>query len=177
MVKKARFLAAFFLFLGMSAHGAGLKPDTVLECTSVSLEGLDKITARVLSLDATVKNPVKFQNLTLTVQRCLMTPADEPYEVAAFLEITETNTEIKNAPVFSGWMFASSPSLSTLDHPIYDVWLKHDQKERSALKPPPVETVKADPVQPKEEVAETDTSDEAQEDHSTSEEASEEVND
>ena len=135
MAKRANLFFLASLVLSASAQGASLNPQTVLECKSVSLEGLNKINARVFSLDVAVNEPAKFENLTILAQRCLMTPAEEPYEVAVYLEIHATNPEAKNVPVFSGWMFASSPSLSAMEHPIYDVWVNYDQKERDALVP------------------------------------------
>ncbi len=87
------------------------------------LEGLDKITARVSKVEVPVGAPVQFGTLAIRVRDCEKSPPEDTPESAAFLEIDETRPgEIRNR-VFSGWMFASSPALSALEHPVYDVTL------------------------------------------------------
>jgi hypothetical protein len=87
------------------------------------LEGLDKITARVSKFEAPVGAPVQFGTLAIRVRDCEKSPPEDTPESAAFVEIDETRPgEVRNR-VFSGWMFASSPALSALEHPVYDVTL------------------------------------------------------
>lgn len=88
------------------------------------LQGLDKITARVSRFDAPVDQPVRFGTLLITVRACLKRPPEEPPEIAAFLEIDKMRAGTSSAAtkqVFSGWMFASSPAISALEDPVYDV--------------------------------------------------------
>ncbi len=85
------------------------------------LQGLDKITARVSKFEAAVGSPVRFGNLSIRVRDCEKAPPEDPPESAAFLEIDELRPGEDRVRVFSGWMFASSPALSALEHPIYDV--------------------------------------------------------
>ena len=88
------------------------------------LQGLDKITARVSRFDAPVDKRVQFGSLTIRVRGCEKNPPEESPESAAFLEIDELRPGEDTARrVFSGWMFASSPALSALEHPVYDVVL------------------------------------------------------
>ncbi len=91
------------------------------------LQGLDKITARVVSVYATLGLPTYFGTLEIVVRSCRKTPPTEPPESAAFLEIRElppaADRERPPIEVFSGWMFASSPAVSALEHPIYDLWV------------------------------------------------------
>lgn len=92
---------------------------------AVVLQGLDKVTARVRKLYVPLGEPHVFGPLEITARACLETPPTEPPESAAFLEIRELDL-VENdapAPVFSGWMFASSPALSAMTHPVYDVWV------------------------------------------------------
>jgi hypothetical protein len=91
----------------------------------VKLRSLDKITARSMSFEAEVGATVKFGGLYIKVQACRKAPPIEQPESAAFLQIWEASTadERDSDWVFSGWMFASSPGLSFMDHPIYDVWV------------------------------------------------------
>jgi hypothetical protein len=88
------------------------------------IEGLDKITARVSKFEAPVGASVRFGTLSIHVRDCEKNPPEETPESAAFLEIDEIRPgEDKARRLFSGWMFASSPALSALKHPVYDVTL------------------------------------------------------
>ena len=87
------------------------------------LEGLDKITARVSKFEAPVGAAVQFGTLAIRVRDCEKSPPEDKPESAAFVEIDETRTGEVRTRVFSGWMFASSPALSALEHPVYDVIL------------------------------------------------------
>ena len=57
------------------------------------------------------------------MRRCHKTPPEEPPESAAFLEIVDVRPDSPEVLLFSGWMFASSPAISALEHPVYDVWV------------------------------------------------------
>ena len=94
-----------------------------LEGTAAVLQGLDKVTARVSRFEAPVGHTVAFNRLRITVRACRKRPPEEPPESAAFLEIDDVhpNGEIKR--VYSGWMFASSPAIAAMEHPVYDVWV------------------------------------------------------
>jgi hypothetical protein len=89
------------------------------------LQGLDKTTARIATIDAPVGKTVRYQNLLITARACLKHPPEETPESAAFLEIDELPPDagpgVKAERIFSGWMFASSPALSALENPVYDV--------------------------------------------------------
>ncbi|MDW8342561.1 MAG: DUF2155 domain-containing protein [Geminicoccaceae bacterium] len=88
------------------------------------LRALDKVTARVSTLEAPVDATTRFGTLLVTPRACLVAPPIDPPERAAFLEIREIDRRSGRELLrFSGWMFASSPGLSALEHPIYDVWL------------------------------------------------------
>ena len=87
------------------------------------LRALDKVTARVEELDIPVNQPYKFGTLLITVRACRMTPPEETPEAAAFLEVSEFKPGSDGTPVFRGWMFASSPALSAMEHPVYDIWV------------------------------------------------------
>jgi hypothetical protein len=113
------FLAAALLAITMWAPAtAEMTPEPV-----AVLQGLDKITARVSKFEASVGTPVQFGTLAVRVRDCEKSPPEDPPESAAFLEIDEKRTGETRTRVFSGWMFASSPALSALEHPVYDVIL------------------------------------------------------
>jgi hypothetical protein len=90
---------------------------------SAIMGGLDKITARISRFRAPVGQTVKFGTLAITARECYTRPPTEPPENAAFLEIVDVRPDAQPVPIFSGWMFASSPALSALEHPVYDVWV------------------------------------------------------
>lgn len=87
------------------------------------LQGLDKVTARVSTIDAPVGDSVKFGALEIIARTCDKRPPEETPESAAFLDIWEVKQGEPAISVFRGWMFASSPALSALEHPVYDVWV------------------------------------------------------
>jgi len=88
------------------------------------LKGLDKITARVSTLDVPVGGTVAFGTLRIRLDTCHKRPPEETPETTAFLEIDEVRPgEDTSTRLFTGWMFASSPALSALEHPVYDVWV------------------------------------------------------
>jgi hypothetical protein len=88
-----------------------------------TLQGLDKISARVSTIEAPVGSSVQFGSLSITVRDCEASrPEDQP-ENAAFLQIYESTPGEEKKRLFSGWMFSSSPALSGLEHPVYDVTL------------------------------------------------------
>ena len=89
----------------------------------VVLRTLDKVTARVSTIYAPVGGTIHFGALDITVDVCDKRPPEEPPESAAFLEIVEKRPEQTPTGVFQGWMFASSPGLSPLQHPVYDLWV------------------------------------------------------
>lgn len=97
--------------------------DMIAEPVAV-LQGLDKITARVSEIEAPVGKTVNFGTLSITVRDCERNPPEDRPESAAFLQIDEARPgENKTIRRFSGWMFAQSPALSSLEHPVYDVIL------------------------------------------------------
>lgn len=128
--------AAFFLFgLLLSAPASALDYE---DYPVVRLRTLDKITARTMTFEARVGATMKFGEIFIKVQTCRKPPPVEKSEAAAFLQVWETDTvKDESRWVFSGWMFASSPTLSAMDHPVYDVWVIDCLgKDPEALPPP-----------------------------------------
>lgn len=95
----------------------------------VKIRALDKVTARSETLDLNIGDVLSFGSLEISVEACRKTPPIEQPESAAFLKILDypidqkTSTKKEAVTAFSGWMFASSPGLSSMDHPIYDIWV------------------------------------------------------
>jgi len=87
------------------------------------LQSLDKTSARTMVFEANVGSTVRFGSLYIKIQACRKAPPIEAPEAAAFLQVWETEREAASKWIFSGWMFASSPALSAMEHPVYDVWV------------------------------------------------------
>ena len=120
MVRSFLFIAGVATLITIFSGGAsalGFVGDTVL------LQGMDKVTARVWPFEAPVDRAIRFGTLQIVVRKCERTPPEEPPESAAFLEIYEAKPGEDRLDLFYGWMFASSPSLNGLEHPVYDVWV------------------------------------------------------
>jgi len=82
---------------------------------------LDKVTARTGIIRLPINEPIKLGRLTLTMRSCKTAPPEAPPETSAFLEIDEERDGVSRR-LFTGWMFASSPGMHALEHPIHDVW-------------------------------------------------------
>jgi len=89
----------------------------------VVLGGLDKIAARTARFEANINEQVFYNTLIVTARTCKTRPPEEPPESAAYVDIQERKPDGTTANIFSGWMFASSPALNALEHPVYDIWV------------------------------------------------------
>lgn len=99
---------------------SALPPGTMIDQPVALLQALDKITARVRRLPIHVGQVGKFGTLSILVDACRKAPPEDSPESAAFLKIADGKSDPPQT-VFSGWMFASSPALSAMDHPVYDI--------------------------------------------------------
>jgi hypothetical protein len=118
-VQPAGLVLALLLVIAPAVTAAS---DMISEPVAV-LQGLDKITARVSEIEAPVGKTVRFGALAITVRDCEKNPPEDRPESAAFLQIDEVRPGEDNVRRFSGWMFAQSPALSSLENPVYDVIL------------------------------------------------------
>jgi hypothetical protein len=90
---------------------------------TATFEGLDKITGRIINFDVAVGETVQFGSLQLTPRICYSRPATEAANSTSFIEVNDVTFNNEYRRIFTGWMFASSPGLHAIEHPIYDVWL------------------------------------------------------
>jgi hypothetical protein len=88
-----------------------------------AFSGLDKITGRIIKFDADVGETVQFGALRIKTDACYTRPATEAANTDAFVEVDEITLQGEVKRIFSGWMFAASPGLHGVEHPIYDIWL------------------------------------------------------
>ncbi len=97
--------------------------------------GLDKITGRVTTFDVYLNETVQFGALQVTPKVCYSRDDTEAQKVDGFVEVDEITLDRKIRRIFTGWMFADSPGLNAVEHPIYDVWLT-GCKQKSDVPPP-----------------------------------------
>jgi hypothetical protein len=98
-------------------------PTQKIENKRAVFSGLDKITGRITSFDAAVDETVQFGALRVTAHVCYTRPPTEATNTDAFVEVDEVTLQGEIKRIFNGWMFAASPGLHAVEHPIYDVWL------------------------------------------------------
>jgi hypothetical protein len=90
---------------------------------SALFSGLDKITARIISFDVAIGETVQFGALQVTPRTCFTRPTTETQNTDAFIEVEEVTLQGEVRRIFTGWVFAASPGLHAVEHPIYDIWL------------------------------------------------------
>ena len=98
--------------------------------------GLDKITGRTIDFDVYVDETVRFGTLRVTPKVCYSRPTTEAAETDGFVDVEEITLDNEIKRIFSGWMFAASPGLNAVEHPVYDVWLIGCRMDSDV--PPPV---------------------------------------
>lgn len=113
-------------------------PQRIANPTAV-FSGLDKITGRIISFEVAVNETVQFGALQVTPRVCYSRPPTETPNTDAFVEVDEVTLQGEIKRIFTGWMFAASPGLHAVEHPIYDVWVtdcKGGQNPNVAEAPP-----------------------------------------
>ncbi len=114
---------AAFLLLGQASFAQSVQISNTQQTVAMNelhLRALDTLNGAATDLDVAVGQTVRFGRLEITADTCRVPEADPKADAYAFLRIRDVREE---KPRFSGWMFASSPALSALDHPRYDVWV------------------------------------------------------
>lgn len=120
---RATFAGLFGILLALPAPIPAQAAQSA-DAPGALLRGLDKITARITTFEAPLDQEVRFGTLRIIARTCRKRPPEETPEVAVFLEIEEERPGVAGRlTLFIGWMFASSPALSALEHPVYDVWV------------------------------------------------------
>ena len=125
-----------------------------------TFSGLDKITGRIINFDEEIGETVQFGALRVKTDACYTRPATEATNTDAFVEVDEITLQGEVKRIFSGWMYAASPGLHGVEHPIYDIWLTDckepqqtiataapDPASKPATPPPPAAQKKAAPKQ------------------------------
>jgi len=128
-------------------------PATKITNKKASFSGLDKITGRIINFDEDIGETVQFGALRVKTNACYTRPSTEAANTDAFVEVDEITLQGEVKRIFSGWMYAASPGLHGVEHPVYDIWLTDckvpDQTIVSAQpdppKPPPPPAAKRPP--------------------------------
>ena len=100
-----------------------------------AFSGLDKITGRITNFDVYMGETVQFGALQITPRACYSRPPTETQRTSVFIEVDQVSLKGQVQRIFTGWMFADSPALNAIDHPVYDIWLV-DCKQQSDTPPP-----------------------------------------
>lgn len=101
--------------------------------------GLDKITGITTTFEAKVGEEQRFGGLIVKADACYTSPVTEEPKTTSFVEVESIEVDDKRTKIFSGWMFAESPGLNAVEHPVYDVWLTSCRDPNAP--PPPVEVI------------------------------------
>ena len=137
-----RLLAAALLVPALAGPAAA---DKIANPVAV-FSGLDKITGRIINFDVAIGETVQFGALQVTPRACYTRPPTETTNTDAFIEVDEITLQGEIKRLFTGWMFAASPGLHAVEHPIYDVWLSDCKNPVVAQAPTPAADVT--PAQP-----------------------------
>ena len=116
MNSKYFLLIIFYFFINFFVFAENL----------AEIRAIDRITGRSFKLKVPLEKEVVFSNLILNIKYCYKNPIDKEIENYAYLIVKD---KIMNELVFQGWMFSSSPSLSSLEHPVNDIWLLNCTKK------------------------------------------------
>ena len=94
---------------------------------------LDKVTARTSKFEVPLNETVTFGALKVTPRACYSRPPTEQPKTTSFVEVDEIQLDGQQKRIFTGWMFAESPGLNAVEHPVFDVWLTDCEKPKGAL--------------------------------------------
>jgi hypothetical protein len=94
---------------------------------------LDKVTARTSKFEVPLNSTVQFGALKVTPRVCYSRPPEEQPKTTSFVEVDEIQLDGQEKRIFTGWMFAESPGLNAVEHPVFDVWLTDCQKPKGSI--------------------------------------------
>ena len=127
-VSRAALCAAAFLALAAGSARA----DRIENGVAV-FAALDKVTARTSKFEVPLNETVTFGALKVTPRVCYSRPPTEQPKTTSFVEVDEVQLDGQQKRIFTGWMFAESPGINAVEHPVFDVWLTDCEKPKGAL--------------------------------------------
>jgi hypothetical protein len=134
--------------MGIACTLTAAQAERIKNPTAV-FSGLDKITGKIISFDVAIDETVQFGALQVTPRVCYSRTATENPQTTSFIEVDEITLQKETKRLFTGWMFAASPGLHAVEHPVYDIWLT-DCKGGKGTEEVPAATVEAKPKPKKE---------------------------
>ncbi len=127
-----RSVLTFIAYIGASVMLTGTALAAPIANPVAVFSGLDKITGRIIAFDVQIDETVQFGALQVTPRVCNTRPPTEPAQTTGFVEVDEITLHNEIRRLFTGWMFAASPGLNAIEHPVYDVWLLDCKAEITA---------------------------------------------
>jgi hypothetical protein len=103
-----------------------------IENSTAVFAALDKVTAKISKLEVPLNQTTTFGALKVTPRVCYTRAPTEPPKTTTFVEVDEVLLDGKEKRIFTGWMFADSPGLNAVEHPVFDVWLTDCTQPRIA---------------------------------------------
>ena len=122
--------------LAVLAHAAPAAAQRIENQIAV-FAALDKVTAKISRLEVPLNQTATFGALKVTPRVCFSRAPTEPPKTTTFVEVEEVLLDGKEKRIFSGWMFADSPGLNAVEHPVFDVWLTDCSQPRATAQRPP----------------------------------------
>lgn len=98
-----------------------VKNDSARFYNTATLRGLNKTTAKTSTLEMKIEDKIHFGQISIIAHKCWQSPLDQKPESKILIEVLERKNNESEQRIFYGWIFASSPSISGLEHPIYDL--------------------------------------------------------
>lgn len=127
---------ALVALAGMPGHAQDAEvPAERIKNKVAEFSGLDKITGRTITFDVYIDETVQFGTLQVTPRICYSRPVTETPTTSSFIEVDEITLDKNIRRIFTGWMFADSPGLNAIEHPVYDIWLKNCKMESDVAPP------------------------------------------
>ncbi len=133
---RAKFLISFFGILVTVLFAPYANAKRIDNRVAV-FSGIDKITGRITTFDVYINETVRFGPLEITPKVCFSRPVSETPKTTSFIEVDEITLDRRIRRIFTGWMFAESPGLNAIEHPVRDVWLVACKQTSSEAPPPP----------------------------------------
>ena len=133
--------------LGAASFVGPAWADRIKHPTAV-FEGLDKITGRIITFEVAIDETVQFGSLQVTPRVCYTRPPTEAPRTDVFVEVDEVTEKHTFDRLFTGWMFAASPGLHGIEHPVYDIWLTDCKGGTQIIPSPPEEVETPDSAPP-----------------------------
>ena len=123
-VGKVRLNLFILIFLLSLFAFSNSKSTSNLEGNFTDIKILDKISSKNVLIKLKNGDEIKHKDLVIKSMKCKNSEFDDNPEITAYIQVKDlTNKKKNDVFVFNGWMFSSSPSIASFDHPVYDIWL------------------------------------------------------